>query len=109
MAYVATDYTEQDLYPQDSFAAAALNLGAKYQLNDLVLINSLLVDGSFLYYPSLTDPGQDWISRTNIFFTIPLLDFLSLKLAWQWINDSNPDPNIGNNKTQTNLYFGFDF
>ncbi|MEA3419261.1 MAG: DUF481 domain-containing protein [Campylobacterota bacterium] len=109
LAYVTTNYTEQDLYPQNNFAAAALSLGGKYQFNDLMLINSLLVDGNFLYYPSLADPGQDWISRTNIFFTIPLLDFLSLKLAWQWINDSNPDPSIGNNKTTTNIYFGFDF
>lgn len=109
LAYVVTRYVEEDLYPKNSFAAAALALNGKYQFNNLVLIDSLRIDGNFIYYPSLTDPYQDWISRTNIFFTIPLLDFISLKFAWQWINDSNPDPAIGNNKMQTNVFFGIDF
>jgi hypothetical protein len=109
LAYVATYYVEQDLYPENRYTAAALVLNGKYQFNDLALIDSLRVDGSFVYFPSLTYPEQDWMSRTNIYFTIPLLDFISLKLAWQWINDSNPDPSIGNNKTQTNIYFGIDF
>jgi hypothetical protein len=52
---------------------------------------------------------EDWISRTNLNFTVPLFNFLSVKLAFDLINDSNPDPTVGNNKTTSKLLFGFDF
>ena len=42
-------------------------------------------------------------------FTVPLFDFLSVKLAFNLINDSNPNPDVGNNKTTTKLLFGVDF
>jgi hypothetical protein len=47
--------------------------------------------------------------RGNLNFTVPLFDFFSIKLAFDFINDSNPDPNVGNNKTTTKLLFGVDF
>lgn len=108
VGYATTRYVDE-IYPDKNFAAAALNLAGKYQFDDVAYINSLIIDGFLMYYPSLEDMGEDWISRANVNFTIPLFDFLSLKLAYTWRNDSNPDPEIGNNKTTTKLFFGFDF
>ena len=62
-----------------------------------------------MYYPSLENVGEDWVLRSNLTFAIPLFDFFSVKLAFDLRNDSNPDPSIGNNKTETDILFGFSF
>ncbi len=108
LGYAATTYTDE-LYTDKNFAVAAIKLSGKYQFNDLAYINRFIIDGFFMYYPSLTDMDEDWIFRSNLTFTVPLFDFLSIKLAHDFINDSNPDPTVGNNKTTTKLLFGFDF
>jgi hypothetical protein len=73
------------------------------------MINTLILDGFLVYYPSIENPNQDWIFRSNLNFTVPLFDFLSVKLAFNLINDSNPNPDVGNNKTTTKLLFGVKF
>ena len=108
-AYTNKDFDDDDNYPDKNFAAAALKLTGKYQLDDLAYINTLITEGFLMYYPSLSDMGEDWIIRSNVTFSVPLFDFLSVKLAFDYINDSNPDPSVGNNKTNTKLLFGFDF
>lgn len=109
IGYVSTKYTDNTLYPDNKFTAAALKLSGKYQLDDLAYINSLIVDGFILYYPSITSRENDWILRSNLNFTVPLFDFFSVKLAFDLIDDSNPDPTVGNNKTTTKLLFGVNF
>lgn len=109
LGYVWTSYTGETNHPDIDFTAAAMGVDTKYQFNDVILINKLKVDGQLLYFPSISDPNQDWITRANLGFTAPIYGFLTMKLALQWINDSNPDPSIGNNKTKTNLMFGFEF
>ena len=69
----------------------------------------LKLNGDLIYVPSISDPGQDWITRGNLNITVPVYEFFTMKLGLLWINDSNPDPTVGNNKTKTNLMFGFDF
>lgn len=108
LAYVATKYTDE-LYPDKKFGAASLNLTGKYRVDDVPYINSLIVNGFFMYYPSLENVGEDWVLRSNLTFAIPLFDFFSVKLAFDLRNDSNPDPSVGNNKTTTNMLFGLDF
>lgn len=108
LGYATTHYTN-DLYADKNFAVAALKLSGQYQLDDLALINTLIVDGFIMYYPSLSNMNEDWVSRTNLNFTVPLFNFLSVKLAFDLINDSNPDPTVGNNKTTSKLLFGFAF
>ena len=113
IGYATTSYTntylDDDNYPDKNFAAAALSLAGKYQLDDLAYINTLITKGFLMYYPSLEDMGEDWILRSNLTFSVPLFDFLAIKLAIDWINISNPDRSIGNNKTTTKMLFGFDF
>lgn len=109
LAYVLTKYTEDDVYPDSSYTAASLGITGKYQFNDVRFIETLIVDGRYIFYPSLENLGEEWISRANLGLTVPLYEFLTTRLDFVWINDSNPDPTIGNNKTQTNLMFGVDF
>jgi putative salt-induced outer membrane protein YdiY len=109
LAYVWTSYTDEASNPDISFTAAAMGLDTQYQFDDVMLINKLKVDGQLIYFPSISDPNEDWITRANLGFTAPIYGFLTMKLGIQWINDSNPDPSIGNNKTKTNLMFGFEF
>jgi len=108
IGYASTEYTDK-LLPDKDFAVAALQLSGKYQLDDLSFLNTLIIDGFVVYYPSLENPEKDWIFRSNVNFTVPLFDFLSVKLAFNLINDSNPNPDVGNNKTTTKLLFGVDF
>ena len=108
LGYATTKYTD-DLYSDNNFIVAALKLSGKYRIDDVMLINTLIVDGFIMYYPSLENHDEDWISRSNLNFTVPLFDFFSVKLKVQYINDSNPDPSVGKNKTTTNLLFGLDF
>jgi len=106
--YVTTQYTNE-LYPNKNFAAAAVGLNGKFRMDDVAWINTFIIDGFLAYYPSLENPEKDWVFRSNLNFTIPLFDFLSVKLAWNLVNDSNPAPTVGNNKTTTKLLFGLDF
>jgi len=108
LAYVSTTYTDS-LYPDKSFGAASLNLTGKYRKDDVPYINKLLIDGYIMYYPSLEDLAEDWVLRSNLTFGIPLFDFFSVKLSFDFKNDSNPDPSVGNNKVTTKLLFGLDF
>lgn len=108
LGYATTRYTDNQ-YTDKNFAVAALHLAGKYQLDDLAILNTLIVDGFIVYYPSLENPDLDWIFRSNLNFTVPLFDFLSIKLAFDLINDSNPNPEVGNNKSTTKLLFGVDF
>ena len=108
LAYAMTKYTD-DAYADNNFAAAALKLEGKYNFEDLSVINSLIVSGLVMYFPSLEDWDEDWIARAKFTLAVPLFDFFSIRLSQEWINDSNPDPEVGNNKTTTKLLFGLDF
>jgi len=74
-----------------------------------LFIDTLITDGFIMSYPSLKNPSKDWLTRANINFTVPLFEFFSIKLALGYVNDSNPDPTVGNNKQTTKLLFGLDF
>ena len=108
LGYVKTKYTE-DLYEEKNFLAGAIGLNGKYRMDDVAFINTFIIDGFMVYFPGFENPEEDRIFRSNINFTIPLFDFLSVKLAVNYINDTNPDPSVGNNKITTNLLFGLNF
>lgn len=109
LGYVWTRYTDNTLYEDSSYTAAALGLTGEYLIEDLYLINKVRINGRIMYFPSFTDPNEDWLTRANLAFTVPVYEFFTTKLSFDYVNDSNPDPSIGNNKTQTNLMFGFEF
>ena len=106
IGYAMVNYT--DSYQDKRFTVAALNLFGRYQWDEIPVLRTLIVDGFMLYYPGI-EYEKDWIMRSNLNFTVPLFDFFSVKLAFDFINDSNPNPEVGNNKTTTKLLFGVDF
>jgi len=108
LAYAMTEYTD-NAYPDKDFAAAALKLEGKYQFEDISVIKTLILSGLIMYFPSLEDTGEDWIGRAKLTLSVPIFDFFSIRLSQDWINYSNPDPEVGNNKTTTKLLFGLDF
>jgi len=108
VGYSRTRYTNK-LYPDKNSFVGAFQLSGKYQLDDVPYINTFIIDGFMMYYPSLESIDEDWIFRSNLNFTVPLFDFLSVKLAFDLVNDSNPDPSVGNNKTTSKLLFGVNF
>jgi len=109
LAYVWTRYLEDNVYPDSSYVAGVLGLNGKYTFNDVMYVETLTVDGRYIFYPSLEEFGEEWISRANMGLTVPLYELITMRFDFLWINDSTPDPTIGNNKTQTNLMFGIDF
>jgi len=109
IAYARTKYVDPSLYPEKRFTAAAIGLSGKFQVDDFMYFNSIILNGFFMYYPCIEDPREDWIFRANLGLTIPLFEFFSVKFLYTMINDSNPDPEVGNNKNTTKLLFGFDF
>lgn len=109
LAYTSTRYVDDKRYPDKKYTAAAIGLNGRFQVDDFIYLNSLILDGMLMYYPSLDVWGKDWIFRANAGITIPLFEFFSVKLIYSMINDSNPDVAVGNNKTTTKLLFGFDF
>jgi len=108
VSYVTTKY-QDNLFPDKNFAAASLQLSGKYQLDEVWLLNTLIVDGSLVYYPSFENLNRDWVLRSKLNFTVPLFNFLSIKLALELTNDSNPSPDVGNNKATSKLLFGVNF
>ena len=109
LAYVWTKFTDNTVYGDSSYTAAALGVTGEYKIEDVYLINKVVIDGRIMYFPSFTDPNEDWLTRAKLGFTVPVYEFFTTKLSFDYINDSNPDPSIGNNKTTTNLMFGFEF
>ncbi|MEE9521736.1 MAG: DUF481 domain-containing protein, partial [candidate division NC10 bacterium] len=55
------------------------------------------------YYPGLSDPSEEWLLRTELALTVPLIDPIAMKLRVTNVNDSNPTPDVGNNKITTTL------
>jgi len=109
LAYTTTNYVDEQLYAEKKYSAAAIGLNGKFQVDDFIYLNSIILNGFLLYYPSLRSPSEDWIFRANAGLTVPLFEFFSVKLIYTLTNDSNPDASVGNNKSTTKLLFGFDF
>ena len=55
VAYATTQYTDIQ-YQDDQFSAAALRLSGEYLMDNVIYINTLIIDGNINYYPSLTGP-----------------------------------------------------
>lgn len=108
IGYATTKYQEEN-FNNKYFSVIALALSGEYRFNDMLLINRLITNASINYFPSIKEFNKDWILRSNLTFTAPVFNFFSIKLSFDLINDSNPDPTVGNNKITSKLLFGFDF
>jgi hypothetical protein len=47
--------------------------------------------------------------RLQLSAEFPINQMLSLKLVYRVVNDDNPEPEVGNNKTTTDLYLSVNY
>ncbi|GEM_PF-868029 len=93
-----------DIIDNNDYSAAYIGISAKDHFYTLWLVGELIVEGKIFYMPSLTDPAHDWLSRMTWTVEVPINSMLSLKWVYRVVNDDNPVPEVGNNKTTTDLY-----
>ncbi|WP_201353237.1 DUF481 domain-containing protein [Hydrogenimonas urashimensis] len=113
--YVYESFYPYDVPPGEEFVssndygAVFLGISARDHLKNLWLIKELIMTGSIFYMPSFSDPANDWLSRMTFTIEIPISTMLSLKWVYRVVNDDNPVPEVGNNKTTTDLYFSIHY
>jgi putative salt-induced outer membrane protein YdiY len=67
------------------------------------------LSGRIMYLPGLRDPSEDWLSRAEIVFTVPVVDPIALKIKLTEVYDNNPAPDVGNNKFTTSVGLALKF
>ena len=93
----------------NDYSAAFIGISAKDHLRNIWLVNELILMGNIFYMPSFTDPSTDWLSRMTFTVEIPISTMLSLKWVYRIVNDDNPVPEVGNNKTTTDIYLSINY
>ena len=101
LGYVNEDFID---FGENSYTSAYLGLEGLYAFE-----NGMELSGKILYMPEITDPGESWLFRWLIDFTLPIYDPLALRLRIRQENDNNPDPAVGDNKLTTSLALIFRF
>ena len=108
-------YVYESFYPYDpmpgetyirsnDYSAAFVGISAKDHLKDIWLVQEIILSANIFHMPSLMSPSDDWLSRMTFTVEFPLTSLMSLKLVYRVVNDDNPVPEVGNNKTTTDLY-----
>jgi len=100
-AYVNQNFED---FPDNTFPSGLLGLEGRYAWE-----SGVEVGGRMFYYPGIPDPGEDWLYRTELYLTVPLVDPLALKLRFANVNDNNPTPDVGTNKVTTTLGLSLKF
>ena len=88
---------------KNDYGAVFMGIGAKDHLKNIWLVREMILTGDIFYMPSFSDPQKDWLSRMTFGIEIPISTMLSMKWIYRIVNDDNPVPEVGNNKTTTNL------
>lgn len=99
--YVYEEFT--DLGSND-YAAVFIGLETRYDFRSYFV--TLL---RLLYMPGIQDIDENWLYRAELEFSIPITQVLSMKLRFTQVNDTNPTPDVGNNKFTSNLLLSFSF
>ena len=94
-AYVNQNFED---FPDNTFPSGLLGLEGRYEFE-----SGIEVGGRMFYYPGIPNPREDWLYRTELYFTVPLFDPIALKLRFTNVNDNNPTPDVGTNKATTTL------
>ena len=101
IGYVKEDFID---FGKNSYTSAYLGLEGLYEFGD-----GMVLSGTVLYMPDISDPGESWLFRWLIDFTLPIYDPLALRLRIREESDNNPDPAVGDNKFTTSLALIFRF
>lgn len=100
------DYEPQpgeEYVDKNDYGAVFMGISAQDHLKNVWLVRELILTGDIFYMPSFSDPREDWLSRMTFGIEIPISSMLSMKWIYRVVNDDNPVPEVGNNKTTTNL------
>ena len=88
----------------NDYGALLIGLSAEDHLRNLWLVRELILGAKVFYMPSLEDPEGDWLMRMRFTIELPINGMVSLKWVYRIVNDDNPVPEVGNNKTTTDIY-----
>jgi len=88
----------------NKYVAGLLGIDGEYEIEDIVLINRILLGAHLFYMPGARTYDKNWLLRYSITATLPLSKSLALKMVARDITDSNPAPEVGNNKFTFDLY-----
>ena len=101
VGYVNEDFVD---FGDDAYVSAYIGIEGLYEF-----VNGLELSGNILYMPDISDPGENWLFRWRIDFSVPIYDPLALRLRIREENDNNPDPSVGDNKFTATLALVFRF
>jgi hypothetical protein len=101
IAYVDEEFTKFD---DNDYLAAHLGAEVRYKFQ-----KDIVLSGRIYYYPSISDLGDDWLFRGDLELTVPLYEFIAMKIRVANVNDDNPSPDVGNNKFTTSLGLSLTF
>lgn len=99
--YVYEEFTDLG---SNEYAAVYIGLEGRYSFRSYFV--TLL---RLLYMPGFGDVGEDHLFRAELEFSVPITQVLAMKLRFTQVNDNNPSPDVGNNKTTSNLLLSFGF
>ncbi|WP_457595774.1 DUF481 domain-containing protein [Hydrogenimonas sp.] len=88
----------------NDYGALFVGISAKDHIKNIWLVKEVILTGDIFYMPSFQDPQADWLSRMKFVMEVPLSEMLSLKWVYRVVNDDNPVPTVGDNKTTTDLF-----
>jgi hypothetical protein len=92
------------LVSKNDYGAVFIGISAKDHIKNIWLIKELILSGDIFYMPSFQDPRADWLSRMKFVIEVPVSTMLSLKWVYRIVNDDNPVPSVGDNKTTTDIF-----
>jgi hypothetical protein len=92
---VGIGYIDEDFgdIGTDSFISWYFGLSGSYDFG-----RGMVLSAWALYMPKIDDPGDDWLLRTELDFSVPLFDPIAVRLRLTNVNDNNPTPEVGENK-----------
>lgn len=91
-------------YGQENYFAGYTGAETMYQFP-----HGSVLRAKVMYMPSLFHFRFAWLFRTAVSLTVPVTDMFALKMSFADVDDNNPSPDIGNNKTTTNFALSFTF
>ena len=93
----------------NQYIAGLFGANAEYEFQGIWVISRILFGAQFFYMPGLKDLKENWLFRYSLSASIPISKSLSLKMVGREVTDSNPAPEVGNNKFTFDLYLSLHF
>ena len=91
-------------YAYNQYSAFHIAISGQYRFDSGIAINT-----SFFYMPNISGFAKDWLGNFSTEVAVPIWEMLSFRLKVSETFDSNPAPEVGNNKLEVTSGFRFDF